>query len=67
MTIKFTADQQLGLLERHVVDHLQVIADGYDYDPGDSDLDDEQPIFVRMTLGDYRKMGSLLHELKKPH
>lgn len=29
---------------------------GYDYNPGDSDLDDEQPIHVRMSLGDYRKL-----------
>ena len=28
---------------------------GYDYSPGDSDLDDEQPIHVRMTLGDWRR------------
>ena len=32
----------------------EVIAAGYNYDPGDSDLDDERPISVRMTLGDYR-------------
>lgn len=34
---------------------LRAILDGYDYNPGSSDLDDEQPINVRMTLGEYRR------------
>jgi hypothetical protein len=38
-----------------------VIREGYDYDPGSSDLDDEQPIHVRMTLGDYRKARRVVH------
>ena len=33
---------------------VQTIVSGFTYDPGHSDLDDEQPIHVRMTLGDYR-------------
>lgn len=33
----------------------EAIVAGYTYDPGSSDLDNEQPIVVRMTLGDYRK------------
>ena len=33
----------------------KTVREGFDYDPGHSDLDDEQPIHVRMTLGDYRK------------
>ena len=33
---------------------VKAICKGYDYDPGSSDLDDEQPITVRMSLGDYR-------------
>jgi len=33
----------------------QAVINGYDYTPGDSDLDDEQPIYISMTLGDYRK------------
>lgn len=32
------------------------IRDGFIYDPGHSDLDDEQPISVRMSLGDYRRV-----------
>lgn len=47
---KLTADRDALLIGACVV-----IA-GYDYNPGDSDLDDEQPIHVRMTLGDYRKI-----------
>lgn len=33
----------------------QAVVDGFTYDPGTSDLDNEQPITVRMTLGQYRK------------
>jgi hypothetical protein len=32
---------------------------GFSPDPGTSDLDNEQPIFVRMTLGDYRAAAQL--------
>ena len=32
----------------------RVIRDGFVSDPGTSDLDDEQVIYVRMTLGQYR-------------
>jgi hypothetical protein len=31
-----------------------MIASGFEPDPGTSDLDDEQPIIVRMPLGAYR-------------
>jgi len=43
---------------------LKAVVDGYDYNPGDSDLDNEQPISVRMTLGDYRRAARLKHELE---
>lgn len=33
---------------------IRAVVAGYPYNPGHSDLDDEQPIHVRMTLGDYR-------------
>lgn len=39
---------------------LMAVANGFTYDPGHSDLDDEQPIHVTMTLGDYRKACSIL-------
>ena len=41
---------------------LKAVFNGYTYDPGDSDLDDEQPISVSITLGDYRKVTRLLKE-----
>ena len=39
---------------------LQIVKAGFDEDPGTSDLDDEQPICVRMTLGDYRRIKRVL-------
>ncbi len=44
---------------------LRAVCDGYSYDPGDSDLDNEQPITVRMTLGDYRRASRLKWELER--
>lgn len=38
---------------------LRAVIDGYPYNPGDSDLDNEQPIHVKMTLGDYRLARAL--------
>lgn len=40
---------------------LKAVVDGYDYNPGDSDLDNEQPITVQMTLGDYRRASRMQH------
>jgi hypothetical protein len=53
--MKATPEQQLWFLARDVLPAIKAIVDGYDYNPGDSDLDNEQPIHVRMTLGDYRR------------
>lgn len=44
---------------------LKAVTNGYTYDPGSSDLDDEQPIYVRMTLGDYRKARRLQYEIEQ--
>ncbi len=33
---------------------IAAVVAGMDYNPGHSDLDDAQPVHVRMTLGDYR-------------
>ncbi len=49
--------------EREAASFLKIIVDGYAYDPGDSDLDNEQTIHVSMTLGDYRRASHLLHEV----
>jgi hypothetical protein len=42
---------------------LEAVVAGYDYNPGDSDLDNEQPIHVRMTMGEYRKSVRCLNEV----
>lgn len=44
---------------------LKLIVSGFEYDPGQSDLDDEQPIHVRMTLGDYRSARRALKSGKQ--
>ena len=66
MSIKFTLEQQYENLIRNVDPIVREIKDGYDYDPGSSDLDNEQPISVRMTLGEYRNACHLFHEFRKP-
>jgi hypothetical protein len=39
------------------------IRDAFTYDPGHSDLDDEQPIHITVTLGDWRRMNWALNVL----
>ena len=63
--VNFTPEQQLRCLARNVQPLLQAVVDGFIYDPGHSDLDNEQPIRVEMTLGDYRRASNLLYEVKK--
>ncbi len=46
------------LLARAIVNGLLNI-------PGCGDLDDEQPIIVRMTLGDYRRARRLSYQLEE--
>jgi len=65
MTINVSAEQQLHFLERDVLPLIEAVCSGYNYNPGSSDLDDEQPIYVSMTLGEYRRASRLLYELKK--
>lgn len=63
--MKVTPEQQLGFLKRDVLPVINAVANGYRYTPGDSDLDDEQPIQVLMTLGDFRRATRLHCELGK--
>jgi hypothetical protein len=65
MTIKATPEQQLGFLVRDVLPAIEAICKGFTYDPGHSDLDDEQPINVSITLGDYRRALRLAYQLRK--
>ena len=44
---------------------IAAVVSGFTYDPGHSDLDDEQPINVRMTLGDWRKARLLSAQPEK--
>ena len=37
--------------------------EGFTYDPGHSDLDNEQPIHVQVTLGDWRRLNYFLSGL----
>ena len=39
---------------------LRKVQAGFNPDPGTSDLDNEQPIYVRLELGDYRKINQSL-------
>ena len=50
--------------QKDIFSLLQVIENGFTYDPGHSDLDNEQPIVVRITLGDYLRANCLYHQLK---
>ncbi len=68
-TAAMKADSLSKAIDRQnesVISVLKAVADGMDYDPGHSDLDNEQPINVSMTLGDYRKAKRLLYELRRP-
>lgn len=42
----------------------KVFRDAFTYDPGHSDLDNEQPIAVHVTLGDWRRLNSVLAYLE---
>jgi hypothetical protein len=43
---------------------LTAVVKGMDYDPGHSDLDDEQPVHVCIPLGEYRRANTLLFLLE---
>jgi hypothetical protein len=45
-----------------LVDAAKAIRDAFHYDPGHSDLDDEQPIHIHVTLGDWRRLNHALYE-----
>jgi hypothetical protein len=42
---------------------IKAIVEGMDYNPGHSDLDDEQPVHVCIPLGEYRRAKRLWCEL----
>jgi hypothetical protein len=63
--IKGNVDSTMDSLKRDVFPLIKAVCEGFEYDPGHSDLDDEQPITVRMTLGEYRRAVRLKYELEK--
>ena len=65
MSIRVTPEQQLGFLSRDITPLVRAVVKGMDYDPGHSDLDDEQPVHVCIPLGEYRRARRLLYELEK--
>lgn len=46
-----------------LIDGCKAVVSGFIYDPGQSDLDDEQPIHVSMNLGQYRRIRGLIGKL----
>ena len=59
-----TAEERRSLLMGSLTLLTKSIVNGIEYDPGHSDLDDEQPIHVCIPLGEYRRAVRLLHELE---
>jgi len=39
---------------------LRKVQAGFQADPGHSDLDNSQPIYIRLELGNYREINQLL-------
>ncbi len=42
---------------------VKAVRDGFESDPGTSDLDDEQPVHVRVELGVWRRAGMVAREM----
>lgn len=53
------ANARLFATSRILLEVLKLCAAGFTPYPGTSDLDNEQPIWLRITLGDYRRMGHI--------
>jgi hypothetical protein len=51
-------------IEKDVLPLLKAIVNGMYYDPGHSDLDNEQPVNVSIPLGAYRLAERLLYKLE---
>jgi hypothetical protein len=45
---------------------LKAVVAGMEYNPGHSDLDNEQPVHVCIPLGEYRRARRLLRTLEGP-
>jgi hypothetical protein len=60
------ANARLFTVAPDLLSDIRVVLAGFKTDPGTSDLDDEQPINVWMTLGDYRRMAYRVAVLDRP-
>lgn len=49
----------------NIADAARRFRDAFHYDPGHSDLDDEQPISISVTLGDWRKLDHALSSVSE--
>lgn len=58
-TTQETAQEFTAWQTKAIFKLVFAVCKGFTYDPGHSDLDDEQPIHVQMTLGDYRRAVQL--------
>lgn len=63
-TIRAQANARLIAAAPEQNEMLTKVLAGFIPDPGTSDLDDEQPINVSMTLGDYRRIQRLMWKVK---
>lgn len=59
-TLDNDANARLIAAAPELLSSLKTAVAGFDYNPGHSDLDDEQPISLRITLGDYRRFCRLI-------
>ena len=55
-------EKRLRSISNNLFAVARAVAYGFTSDPGTSDLDDEQTIDVRMTLGEWRKARRLVTE-----
>jgi hypothetical protein len=46
--------------QQQIEDVLRAVLAGFVADPGTPDLDDEQTIYVRITLGDWRRARRIM-------
>ncbi len=60
---RFETKQHNDAVQR-LIKAAREVRDGFTYDPGHSDLDNEQPIHVSITLGAWRQINFALHVLE---
>lgn len=56
--------RQLRFLARDILPLVNAVIVGFGLDPGISDLDDEQPVWLSIPLGEYRRAVRLKPQLE---